>query len=162
MFERVAVFVSAFFAIIARRVIFASCGQPEGDEMLTSDVLPLIREAANRVYSVVHETPLVPLPRRPESPNPGMAYAKFEQLQTTGSFKLRGATNKLLSLTPPEAAAGVITSSTGNHGLGVAASAMIRSPPRWRRGKRRCNRASPPQIWVSKLDATTSISVGPS
>ncbi len=54
-----------------------------------------------------------------------MAYAKLEQLQTTGSFKLRGATNKLMSLSPQEAAAGVITSSTGNHGLGVAAAAKI-------------------------------------
>jgi threonine dehydratase len=93
--------------------------------MLTREVLPLIREAADRVYSVVHETPLVPLPRRPESPHPGVAFAKCEQLQTTGSFKLRGATNKLLSLSPSEAAAGVITSSTGNHGLGVAAAAKV-------------------------------------
>src|ERR1700737_2218430 len=89
--------------------------------MLTSDVLPLIREAANRVYSVVRETPLVPLPRNAPTPTSGMPYAKLEQLQTTGSFKLRGATNKLMSLTPQQAAAGVITSSTGNHGLAVAA-----------------------------------------
>jgi threonine dehydratase len=93
--------------------------------MLTSEVLPLIREAADRVYSVVRETPLVPLPRNPRTPNSGTAYAKLEQLQTTGSFKLRGATNKLMSLSPQQAAAGVITSSTGNHGLGVAAAAAI-------------------------------------
>jgi threonine dehydratase len=93
--------------------------------MLTSEVLPLIREAANRVYTVVHETPLVPLPRDARLPNSGTAYAKLEQLQTTGSFKLRGATNKLMSLSPQQAAAGVITSSTGNHGLGVAAAAKV-------------------------------------
>ncbi len=93
--------------------------------MLTSDVLPLIREAANRVYTVVKETPLVPLPRDARLPNSGTAFAKLEQLQTTGSFKLRGATNKLMSLSPKEAAAGVITSSTGNHGLGVAAAAKV-------------------------------------
>jgi threonine dehydratase len=93
--------------------------------MLTSDVLPLIREAANRVYSVVHETPLVPLPRSAPAPQSGTAYAKLEQLQVTGSFKLRGATNKLMSLSPKQAAAGVITSSTGNHGLGVAAAARF-------------------------------------
>jgi threonine dehydratase len=91
--------------------------------MLTRDVLPLIHEATNRVYSVVRETPLVPLPRNAHLVNSGKAYAKLEQLQTTGSFKLRGATNKLMSLSPREAAAGVITSSTGNHGLGVAAAA---------------------------------------
>jgi threonine dehydratase len=98
--------------------------------MLTSDVLPLIREAADRVYSVVRETPLVPMPGRPQAPGnvrlpPGQAYAKLEQLQITGSFKLRGATNKLMSLSPEEAKAGVITSSTGNHGLGVAAAAKL-------------------------------------
>jgi threonine dehydratase len=93
--------------------------------MLTRDVLPLIREAANRVYSVVRETPLVPLPHNAEMAKSGIAYAKLEQLQTTGSFKLRGAANKLMSLSPQQAAAGVITSSTGNHGLGVAAAAKF-------------------------------------
>ena len=93
--------------------------------MLTSDVLPLIREAADRVYSVVKETPLVPMPRNARLPSSGLAYAKLEQLQTTGSFKLRGAANKLMSLSPQQAAAGVITSSTGNHGLGVAAAAKV-------------------------------------
>jgi threonine dehydratase len=95
--------------------------------MLTSDVLPLIREAADRVYSVVRETPLVPLPRATQQPKSGMAFAKLEQLQTTGSFKLRGAANKLMSLSPRQAIAGVITSSTGNHGLGVAAAAKFLS-----------------------------------
>jgi threonine dehydratase len=94
-------------------------------------MLPLIREAANRVYSVVRETPVVPLPRdarmpgHAQSPMTGQSFAKLEQLQNTGSFKLRGATNKLMSLSPQEAAAGVITSSTGNHGLGVAAAAKV-------------------------------------
>jgi threonine dehydratase len=93
--------------------------------MLTREMLPLIREASQRVYSVVRETPLVPLPRHAQLPASGPAYAKLEQLQTTGSFKLRGATNKLMSLSPQQAAAGVITSSTGNHGLGVAAAAKV-------------------------------------
>ncbi len=85
--------------------------------MLARDVLPLIDEAAARVYSVVAETPLVAMT------SDSGAYAKLEQLQLTGSFKLRGATNKLMSLSPAAAAAGVITSSTGNHGLGVATAA---------------------------------------
>src|ERR1035438_9351349 len=92
--------------------------------MLSSDVLPLIDEAAARVYSVVTETPLVPMPLG-SGANQAAAFAKLEQLQTTGSFKLRGATNKLMSLSKAEAAAGVITSSTGNHGLGVATSAKM-------------------------------------
>src|SRR5260370_7009935 len=93
--------------------------------MLTGDVLPLIREAANRVYSVAHEPPLVPRPRSDPAAQSGIAYAKLEQLQAAGSFKLRGANNKLMSLSPQQAAAGVITSSTGNHGLGVAAAAKF-------------------------------------
>lgn len=89
--------------------------------MLARDVLPLIDEAAARVYSVVKETPLVCM----ASAGGGAAFAKLEQLQITGSFKLRGATNKLMSLRKPAADAGVITSSTGNHGLGVAAAAKL-------------------------------------
>lgn len=47
-------------------------------------------------------------------------YFKFENLQLTGSFKERGAVNKLASLTPEERSAGVITASAGNHGRAVA------------------------------------------
>jgi threonine dehydratase len=85
--------------------------------MTSRDILPLIDEAARRVYSVVTETPLEPVAAH------ARAFAKLEQRQITGSFKLRGATNKLMSLTGTEAGAGVITSSTGNHGLGVATAA---------------------------------------
>jgi threonine dehydratase len=93
--------------------------------MRASEVLPLIDEAAKRVYSLVRETPLVPLPRGPGGAASGSAYAKLEQLQITGSFKLRGAANKLMSLSAEAAAQGVITSSTGNHGLGVATAARL-------------------------------------
>ena len=47
-------------------------------------------------------------------------YFKLENLQHTGSFKLRGAMNKLLSLTPARRDRGVVTASTGNHGAAVA------------------------------------------
>jgi threonine dehydratase len=47
-------------------------------------------------------------------------YFKLENLQMTGSFKERGAVNKLLSLTPEERRRGVITASAGNHAQGVA------------------------------------------
>lgn len=53
----------------------------------------------------------------------GELFFKLETLQHTGSFKLRGASNKILSLTPAEAALGIIAASNGNHGLGVAAAA---------------------------------------
>ena len=47
-------------------------------------------------------------------------YLKLENLQTTGSFKFRGATNKVRSLDPEVASKGVLVASTGNHGLAVA------------------------------------------
>jgi threonine dehydratase len=52
-------------------------------------------------------------------------YQKLELAQPTGSFKIRGATNKLLSLAPAERAKGVVTASAGNHGLGVAYACSV-------------------------------------
>jgi threonine dehydratase len=54
------------------------------------------------------------------------AYLKLEHLQHTGSFKFRGASNRIALLTPEQAAAGVIAASNGNHGIGVAAAAQAR------------------------------------
>jgi len=51
---------------------------------------------------------------------------KWENRQATGSFKLRGALNKILSLSPERASGGVIAASSGNHGLGVAYAARLR------------------------------------
>jgi threonine dehydratase len=53
-------------------------------------------------------------------------FLKLENLQHTGSFKARGALNRILCLTPAERARGVVTASSGNHGAGVAwASAQL-------------------------------------
>lgn len=94
-----------------------------GSRTRMADMQPLIAEAAKRIYGIVRETPLVSIADAPGVPGGMRAFAKLEQLQPTGSFKLRGATNKLMSLEPARAAAGVVTSSTGNHGIGVAAAA---------------------------------------
>jgi threonine dehydratase len=51
------------------------------------------------------------------------AYLKWENLQTTGSFKLRGAFNALLTLSQEARRRGVVVSSAGNHGLGIAYAA---------------------------------------
>ena len=50
---------------------------------------------------------------------------KLESLQKTGSFKLRGATNKLLALSDKKKKNGVIAVSTGNHGKGVAFASSL-------------------------------------
>src|SRR5436305_2609359 len=82
-----------------------------------------VMEAAQRIRPVVVETPVQQIEGL--APAEGVElFFKLENLQSTGSFKLRGASNKILSLSPAEAARGVIAASNGNHGLGVAAAAQ--------------------------------------
>jgi threonine dehydratase len=81
-----------------------------------------IRAAATRVAGRVLRTPMA------RSAALGAVagvpvYLKLEHHQTTGSFKLRGATNAVLSLTPEERARGVVAASTGNHGRALAHAA---------------------------------------
>src|SRR5215207_6005868 len=71
--------------------------------------------AGARLAPFALDTPL--LPARTLAPH---AYFKCENLQRTGSFKIRGALNKVLLLTSEQRDRGVVTSSTGNHGLAVA------------------------------------------
>jgi len=86
------------------------------------DLGRLVLAAYERIRPLVLETPLEPVSDL--FPGSGVnVFFKREDLQQTGSFKLRGATNKILSLTPREAGKGVIAASNGNHGLGVAAAA---------------------------------------
>ncbi|HKV63713.1 MAG TPA: pyridoxal-phosphate dependent enzyme [Candidatus Acidoferrum sp.] len=56
---------------------------------------------------------------------------KCENLQKTGSFKIRGASNAVLSLTEKEVAKGIVTQSSGNHGAAVACAASWRGVPAW-------------------------------
>src|SRR6266852_2659942 len=58
-------------------------------------------------------------------------FFKCENLQKTGSFKIRGATNAIFSLTNSEAARGIVTPSSGNHGAAVACAAAWRGVPAW-------------------------------
>lgn len=81
-----------------------------------------MRAAHERIRSSIVNTPLERVPWL-ASGIPVDVYFKREDLQHTGSFKLRGATNKILSLSPSQSAAGVIAASNGNHGMGVAAAA---------------------------------------
>jgi threonine dehydratase len=81
-----------------------------------------IKEAAERIRPVVVETPVEQIEGLATNIE-AEVFFKLENLQRTGSFKLRGANNKIRSLSPAEAAQGVIAASNGNHGLGVAAAA---------------------------------------
>jgi len=92
-----------------------------------ADLPALVEEACNRIYVLARQTPVARLPRHPRVPATTRAFAKMEQLQVTGSFKLRGASNKIFALAAEVSARGVVASSTGNHGLGVAAAAKFRA-----------------------------------
>jgi threonine dehydratase len=60
-----------------------------------------------------------------------LLYFKCENLQLSGSFKIRGATNAVLSLSEAEAARGVVTHSSGNHGAALALAAKMRGIRAW-------------------------------
>jgi threonine dehydratase len=79
-----------------------------------------LRLAQRRVRGVALHTPLVLCPRGGEDRT---LYLKAENLQPTGAFKLRGAYNKISSLTPEERGRGVIAHSSGNHAQAVAYAA---------------------------------------
>lgn len=87
-----------------------------------SELAIQVTEAAKRIRPVVVETPVEQIDGL-GLPNGVELFFKLEHLQQTGSFKLRGASNKILSLSASQAAKGVIAASNGNHGLGVAAAA---------------------------------------
>jgi threonine dehydratase len=84
-----------------------------------------IRAAAARIRPIAARTPLV------RAAFPGISghgtdreiWLKAESLQPIGAFKIRGAANKILQLTPEQIARGVITYSSGNHAQGVAYAA---------------------------------------
>jgi threonine dehydratase len=88
------------------------------DTVTLQDIYRARRAIAGRI----RRTPLVvsdALSRAAGSP----VHLKLEHLQITGSFKLRGATNAVLALTPEQQAKGVVGVSTGNHGRGLAYAA---------------------------------------
>ncbi len=75
-------------------------------------------QARDRISPHVRTTPVLPDPKN------GNFY-KLENQQTTGSFKLRGALNKVLSLQDWERSNGLVAASAGNHGQGVAVAAKL-------------------------------------
>ncbi|HJU15432.1 MAG TPA: threonine ammonia-lyase [Stellaceae bacterium] len=78
-----------------------------------------VRRAAAAIVGAVARTPTVPAPALSERTG-AEVYLKLETLHRTGSFKERGALNKLLSLGIAERRAGVVAMSAGNHAQGVA------------------------------------------
>lgn len=99
----------------------------EADQDLT---LLDLEAAARRIAGAVRRTPTIEALCLKDAPQElGALYLKLELLQVTGSFKVRGAVNKLRALPPGAAERGLVTASSGNHGLAVAyVGAMARVP----------------------------------
>ena len=87
-----------------------------------TDLVSEIRDAHDRIRPYVRRTPAelsLPLSRMAD----GEVFLKLECFQETGTFKLRGATNRLLDLDEEGRRRGVVAASSGNHGLATAAAA---------------------------------------
>ncbi len=107
--------------------------------------LEAIRAARERLQGQIRRTPL--LYSHSFSHVVGCpVYLKAESLQRTGSFKIRGASNKLAQLSPGQATRGVITASAGNHAQGVALAAALRGIP--------CTVVMPETASLAKYEAT--------
>jgi threonine dehydratase len=95
------------------------------DDALTLD---RIRAAAARLDAVAHRTPLLSSTTLDERCG-ARVLLKAEPFQRSGSFKFRGAYNRLSLLDPPARAAGVVAFSSGNHGAAVALAARLLGIP---------------------------------
>jgi len=87
--------------------------------MKPENVVTETRHAEQRIRPYIRKTLLSPSLWLSDLMS-ARVFCKLENLQVTGSFKARGAVNKLLSLNHSQQQKGVVTASTGNHGAGVA------------------------------------------
>ncbi len=90
--------------------------------------LSQIKEALLRIRPLVHKTPLQSCRTLSEMSGKNV-YLKLENMQKTGSFKLRGAANIIYGLQAKDAGRGIICASAGNHAQGVAWAAKARNIP---------------------------------
>jgi len=89
-----------------------------------------IQAAQARITNYIRHTPLVEAkPVKQSICQAHLLYLKLECLQISGSFKARGAVNKLLSLPSEQLQHGLVTASGGNHGLGVAYAGWLAKVP---------------------------------
>src|SRR6202163_75847 len=87
-----------------------------------------ILNAHARVAPRIHRTPILTSASL-DAMTGARIFFKCENLQKTGSFKIRGATNAIFSLSAEEASRGIVTQSSGNHGAAVACAAAWRGVP---------------------------------
>jgi threonine dehydratase len=87
--------------------------------------------AAGRIEGLVHRTPVVTSARLNQFAGGHQLFLKCENLQRTGSFKVRGATHAIACLDPADRARGVVTHSSGNHAQALACAARAAGLPAW-------------------------------
>src|SRR5450755_2832897 len=95
---------------------------------MTGPDLAAVRAAQQRISAHIHRTPVFTCASLDELAG-AQLFFKCENLQRTGSFKMRGASNAVFSFTDEEAQRGVATHSSGNHGAAVALAALRRDIP---------------------------------
>ncbi len=106
---------------------YEGAGCETGTRMIT---IADVRRAAECIAPYVRRTPLIPARCLKDGQfSESELLLKLECLQVTGSFKPRGAVNKLFSLTEDEVRRGIITASGGNHGLAVAYAGWLSRTP---------------------------------
>ena len=88
-----------------------------------------VQAASVRIAPHVRRTPLMHAAALKNAPNGSTLWLKLEHMQVSGSFKARGAVNKLLSTPTETLQRGVITASGGNHGLAVAYTGWLAKVP---------------------------------
>jgi len=88
-----------------------------------------VEAAAKRIAGAIRRTPLLRAEQCAAPATDADLWLKLECLQPTGSFKARGATNKLMTTPRAELARGIVTASGGNHGLAVARAARLAGVP---------------------------------
>ena len=108
--------------------------------------LERVRHAKSHLKSIVHKTDLIQANKLESS---GRIYLKTENLQLTGSFKLRGAAYKISQLSEDEKKAGLIACSAGNHAQGVAFAAA--------KAGLKCIICMPDGAPISKIEATKAL-----
>lgn len=88
-----------------------------------------IRTAAGRIAGHVRRTPVIDTTELMSPLGDVSVALKLELLQVTGSFKARGATNRLLSMDPADLAKGIVAASGGNHGIATARAGRMAGVP---------------------------------
>ncbi len=89
-----------------------------------------VQHAAERIRGLARTTPLLEVDLIDgEASRPGPLWLKCENLQRSGAFKIRGAANVMRQLAPSDLERGVITFSSGNHGLALALAARLMNVP---------------------------------